>query len=492
MASRMGMVRIALVLASAFFTAEGAKKFRLRAHRAGHFPREPIHPFSVPNELTQIHMLISAFQDGDRCANTINRALDKARYPDRLSFNVLQAIGPRDVACLEEFRSKLLPKLCSEQSMDCEAATLARIHVWTIPLKEAKGPAHQRGLLSERAILPGQDSMCLSTDSHMSFVDAWDDLLIQDWTSTNNEFAVLTAYPLATRNANFAGTKAHINLCGYFLEGDLPRGVTGATLTNQGEQSKPTLTMNWAAANLSAGVMLKRMSPWTNNEFAVLTAYPLATSNANFAGTKAHINLCGYFLEEDLPRGVPATTLLNQGKQPKPTLTMNWAAGQSFSRCHAEKNVPVDKELRWIFTGEEVDRAVRLWTHGYDLYNPSINAVLHNYTKPNQHFWDYYSDVRDAEEDLSGTRIRALLTGQKVIGGFGTFGLGNQRTLEEYVTWSHTNLGGNWDEYLKLHKLTPNIPDGAPDPDTNPKFCESLERHPVRDAESLAKSALIK
>mmetsp|Transcript_23647 Transcript_23647/g.45949 ORF Transcript_23647/g.45949 Transcript_23647/m.45949 type:complete len:414 (+) Transcript_23647:89-1330(+) len=413
MASRMGMVRIALVLASAFFTAEGAKKFRLRAHRAGHFPREPIHPFSVPNELTQIHMLISAFQDGDRCANTINRALDKARYPDRLSFNVLQAIGPRDVACLEEFRSKLLPKLCSEQSMDCEAATLARIHVWTIPLKEAKGPAHQRGLLSERAILPGQDSMCLSTDSHMSFVDAWDDLLIQDWTSTNNEFAVLTAYPLATRNANFAGTKAHINLCGYFLEDDLPRGVT-------------------------------------------------------------------------------ATTLLNQGKQTKPTLTMNWAAGQSFSRCHAEKNVPVDKELRWIFTGEEVDRAVRLWTHGYDLYNPSINAVLHNYTKPNQHFWDYYSDVRDAEEDLSGTRIRALLTGQKVIGGFGTFGLGNQRTLEEYVTWSHTNLGGNWDEYLKLHKLTPNIPDGAPDPDTNPKFCESLERHPVRDAESLAKSALIK
>ena len=297
--------------------------------------------------------------------------------------------------------------------MDCEAATLARIHVWTIPLEEAKGPVHQRGLLSERAILPGQDSMCLSTDSHMSFVDAWDDLLIQDWTSTNNEFAVLTAYPLATRNANFAGTKAHINLCGYFLEDDLPRGVT-------------------------------------------------------------------------------ATTLLNQGKQTKPTLTMNWAAGQSFSRCHAEKNVPVDKELRWIFTGEEVDRAVRLWTHGYDLYNPSINAVLHNYTKPNQRFWLYHGADKAEEERLSGARIRALLTGQQVKGGFGIFGLGNQRTLEEYVTWSHTNLGGNWDEYLKLHKLTPNIPDGTSQPFTNPRFCESLERHPVRDVESLAKSALIK
>jgi len=413
MASLIRIVCIAFAVAYAIPTAEGVKQFRLRAHRTGHSPREPIHPLSVPNEHTQIHMLISAFQDGDRCANTIQRALNKARYPDRLSFNVLQAIGPGDIICLEEFKSKLLPKLCSGRSKDCEATTLARIHVWTIPLEEGKGPVHQRGLLSERAILPGQDSMCLSTDSHMSFVEAWDDLLIQDWTTTNNEFAVLTAYPLATRDAKVAGTKSRINLCGYFLESGVPRGVTGMTLYNQ----------------------------------------------------------------ED---------------RPKPTLTMNWAAGQSFSKCHAEKNVPVDKELRWLFTGEEVNRAVRLWTHGYDLYNPSINAVMHNYTKPNQRFWNYRGAAMPTEQGSGAARIRAFLTGKQVEGGFGMFGLGNQRTLEEYVAWSHTNLGGNWDEYLKLHKLTPNIPDGTSQPFTNPRFCESLERHPVRDVESLAKSALIK
>jgi len=357
-------------------------------------------------------MLISAFQDGDRCANTIRRALDKARSPNRLSFNVLQAVGPNDIVCLEEFKSKQLPNLCSGQPKDCEATTLARIHVWTIPLEEGKGPVHQRGLLSERAILPGQDSMCLSTDSHMSFIDAWDDLLIQDWNSTNNEFAVLSAYPLATRDAKIAGTNSHINLCGYFLEAGVPRGVTGATL-------------------------------------------------------------------------------FNKEQHPKPTLTMNWAAGQSFSRCHAEKNVPVDKELRWLFTGEEVDRAVRLWTHGYDLYNPSINAVMHNYTKPNQRFWNYHSDAQDAEKHSSVARIRALLAGQQVEGGFSNFGLGHQRTLEEYVTWSRTNLGGNWGEYLKLHKLTPSIADGANQPGSNSEFCESLERYPVRHAESLVKSALI-
>jgi len=357
-------------------------------------------------------MLISAFQDGDRCANTIKTALDNASFPDRLSFNVLQAIGPTDIVCLEEFKSKHLPKLCSGQSQDCEATTLARIHVWTIPLEEAKGPVHQRGLLSERAILPGQDSMCLSTDSHMSFVDAWDNLLIQDWTSKNNEFAVLTAYPLSMRDAHIAGTQSYVNLCGYFLENGVPRGVTGATLFNSEER-------------------------------------------------------------------------------PKPVLTMNWAAGQSFSRCHAEKNVPVDKEFRWLFTGEEVDRAVRLWTHGYDLYNPSINVVMHNYTSPNQGFWNYRSDAKASEQEVSDARIRALLTGQQVEGGFGIFGLGDQRTLEEYVSWSHTNLGGKWNEYLQLHKLKPSIPNGQIQPGSNTEFCQSLERHPVRDAAALAKSALI-
>jgi len=411
MANQAGILCIALALASVFPAAEGAKRFLLRTRHVGHSPREPIQPLTVPDKHTQIHMLISAFQDGDRCANTIGRAFDKARSPHRLSFNVLQAIGPKDVVCLEEFKLKQLPKLCSGQSKDCEATTLARIHVWTIPLEKAKGPVHQRGLLSERAILPGQDSMCLSTDSHMSFVDAWDDLLIQDWTSTNNEFAVLTAYPLSMRDAGWAGTQAHINLCGYFLENGVPRGVTGATLSNTGKR--------------------------------------------------------------------------------KPTLTMNWAAGQSFSRCHAEKNVPVDKELRWLFTGEEVDRAVRLWTHGYDLYNPSINAVMHNYTSPNQRFWNYHKAAMDGEQQSSAARIRALLAGQQVEGGYSIFGLGNQRTLEEYVTWSHTNLGGTWSEYLKLHKLTPSIPDGASQPGSNSAFCESLQRHPVRDAESLAKSALI-
>ena len=44
----------------------------------------------------------------------------------------------------------------------------------------------------------------------------------------------------------------------------------------------------------------------------------------------------------------------------KPILTPLWAAGLSFSRCHAERNVPNDIELKGIFSGEEYGRGSRL------------------------------------------------------------------------------------------------------------------------------------
>merc|ERR1719487_1526430 len=72
-----------------------------------------------------------------------------------------------------------------------------------------------------------------------------------------------------------------------------------------------------------------------------------------------------------------------------PPLTMNWAAGQSFHRCHADRNVPTDVNLKWIFTGEEVDRALRLWTNGYDIYLPQNTAVMHEYSGAGQRFWQY-------------------------------------------------------------------------------------------------------
>jgi hypothetical protein len=37
----------------------------------------------------------------------------------------------------------------------------------------------------------------------------------------------------------------------------------------------------------------------------------------------------------------------------KPLLSIMWAAGLSFSKCHAERDVPNDINLKGIFVGEE-------------------------------------------------------------------------------------------------------------------------------------------
>jgi hypothetical protein len=64
----------------------------------------------------------------------------------------------------------------------------------------------------------------------------------------------------------------------------------------------------------------------------------------------------------------------------KPKLTNSlWGAGLSFHRAHAELSVPVDPYLDNVFDGEEGSRAVRFWTHGYDVFAPDRILVTHDY-----------------------------------------------------------------------------------------------------------------
>ena len=73
-------------------------------------------------------------------------------------------------------------------------------------------------------------------------------------------------------------------------------------------------------------------------------------------------------------------------KRPKLT-NIPWGAGLSFSKCHADLNVPYDPFLPNIFDGEEF----RYFTHGYDIYTPDQVLVTHDYSghqyNPNVHTW---------------------------------------------------------------------------------------------------------
>jgi hypothetical protein len=94
----------------------------------------------------------------------------------------------------------------------------------------------------------------------------------------------------------------------------------------------------------------------------------------------------------------------------KPILAPLWAAGLSFSKCHAEKKTPYDPKLPQIFDGEEFSKFARLWTRGYDTYSPHRSIVVHDYQHregpgPNPLGW-----TRNAQEfQRSTTRLKTLL-----------------------------------------------------------------------------------
>ena len=101
----------------------------------------------------------------------------------------------------------------------------------------------------------------------------------------------------------------------------------------------------------------------TGNEMAVLTTYAagLADLDKDVNGRFEVPLLCAltFDREHGLPRNSPATAAI---RLTRPKLSTLWAAGFSFSQCHADAIAPYDPNLPQIFDGEEFSRGARLWT----------------------------------------------------------------------------------------------------------------------------------
>ena len=184
----------------------------------------------------------------------------------------------------------------------------------------------------------------------------------------------------------------------------------------------------------------------TRNENAVLTTYVQDIADmGHLIGNHEIPHLCKTVVGEGgLPRNEQAIEADNLAS---PKLTTLWGAGLSFSKCHAELRVPYDPHLPQVFDGEEFSRAVRLWTHGYDMYTPSRGIVFHDYRHKlmqgkGQQPWTADPPPEEAarkqqERDASNQRLRTLF---KMPGAsdeeLGEYGLGSARSYEQFVAFS--------------------------------------------------------
>lgn len=118
-----------------------------------------------------------------------------------------------------------------------------------------------------------------------------------------------------------------------------------------------------------------------------------------------------------------------------PVPTRFWSAHFSFSDGRFVEDVPTDP--RGYFHGEEISNCVRGWTHGYDFFSPHKTLLWHEYSRKGRRcHWDDHPD-------WSSQNKRALERYRLFLGVDGLprqepegFGLGVQRTLEQYELFS--------------------------------------------------------
>ena len=125
----------------------------------------------------------------------------------------------------------------------------------------------------------------------------------------------------------------------------------------------------------------------------------------------------------------------------EPMIGFHLAAGCLFAPGRIVHAFPYDPW--YYFHGEEQAYAVRLYTHGWDIFHMSGLPVYHLYNNAESGaparplHWDTEHDKERARnwwelEQRSRARLAALLTGQDL----GAYGLGNVRTMQDYAALS--------------------------------------------------------
>lgn len=101
------------------------------------------------------------------------------------------------------------------------------------------------------------------------------------------------------------------------------------------------------------------------------------------------------------------------------------------------REVPYDPEL--YFHGEEATLALRSWTRGWDIFNPNKFVAWHlKYYFPNRlrHWNTFEQSEIDRLSRISVNRFNKILRSDDGGKEFGIYGLGDQRTVQEWEIYS--------------------------------------------------------
>jgi len=178
----------------------------------------------------------------------------------------------------------------------------------------------------------------------------------------------------------------------------------------------------------------------TGNEYAVLSTYPTNVDHIGINVNK-HWEMPHLCKASFSGKGrIHNEQALAAANLEVPLLAPLWAAGLSFAKCHAERNVPTDPELKSTFTGEEYARGARLWTAGYDFYSITrpILGTYYGAQKGGKGGFKHNSDEHNRANERMATLLKWPESNQtkEAYDDLGIYGVGKKRTLEQYAEFS--------------------------------------------------------
>lgn len=170
----------------------------------------------------------------------------------------------------------------------------------------------------------------------------------------------------------------------------------------------------------------------------LLTGYIPSFDPDNDPGARIHIPWKMNF-DRFIPEGavffLPAS--IDEFKElDKPVCARFFSAHFVFTLGQWCKEVPYDPY--YYFHGEEINLAVRSYTHGYDLFHPHIVVVWHEYTRKGRtKHWDDIPEWGEMNRK-SHLRNRKLfgMDGETKDIDFGKYDFGTVRTLQDYEKYA--------------------------------------------------------
>jgi hypothetical protein len=282
----------------------------------------------------KIFVQIASYRDKELLP-TIKHAISRSKFPENLRF----------VICWQHSKDDIWDNLDEIKNNE-------NIEIIDFDYKESKGACWARNITQ---MLWKDEKFSLQIDSHMRFVENWDEKLINIWESLNDEKAIITGYP-PNYNPEMDESKWY----------NVPQICNVYRFDHKYPMSRP---MN--------------MEDWQSKNFPVKGVYI--------------------------------------------------SAGFIFGPGQINREVPYDPDF--YFSGEEAAMAIRYFTHGYNIYNSHRTIVHHFYQRlDNPKHWGDHNNWGNLNK-VAHDRLDCLL-GRNDLFGLGMYGLGKERTLQEYTDYS--------------------------------------------------------